>query len=525
MTNLFQDLRFALRSFRKSPVFTAIAVLSLALGIGANTAIFSLVNQLILRPLPIRDPQSVVLLAGVGRHYGSNNGRNALSYPMYEDLRDRNTVFDGMMCRYNMSLTVGVGSWSKSSNGEIVSGNYFPLLGIGPALGRVFTANDDLHPNAHPWAVLSYAYWKSRFAGDPHVIGQPIRINNIALTIVGVAQPGFDGMEPGLPTQLFVPMAMTGRVRPSFTGMYERRQRWINVFGRLKPGVSIEQAKAGLQPLFHQIINLEVLMPAFHNASQYTKDQFLKMSLNVMPGSQGNSFLRRTYEKPLWVLMGVVALVLLIACANLASLLTARAAARQKEIAIRLAIGSGRGRLIRQLLTESVLLSVTGALAGLALAVGMVKALLGFLPINISGYNISSTPDGQVLAFTFALSVLAALAFGLMPALQSTRPAIAATLEDQAGSVTGGGSQISFRKVLVAAQVTLSLVLLIGAGLFIRSLANLRYIDPGFRTHGLIQFGLNPRLAGYSYENAAGVLPPARRAPAVPARRAWRGHV
>ncbi len=502
MMHLIQDSQFAIRSFRKSPVFSAVAIVSLALGIGANTAIFTLMDQLILRLLPIQDPQSLVLLHAGGRHYGGNNGRNALSYPMYQDIRERNQVFAGTMCRYSLSLTLGTASETEVVSGELVSGNYFPLLGVRPAAGRLFTNDDDVHVGGHPLAVLSYAYWKSRFAGDPGVIGQTVRINNFPLAIVGVAQSGFDGVEPGLPAEIFVPMAMTPNVRPGFTQMLDRRQRWVNVYGRLKPGVSREQAAAGLQPLFHQILDSEVVAPPFRNATPYDKEQFLRMWLEVLPGSQGNTSLRRRYEKPLLVLMGVVGLVLLIACANLASLLTARASSRQKEIAIRLAIGSSRGRVILQLLTESVLLSMAGGIAGIVLAIVMVRALLAFLPNTTGGYAISSSPDSRMLAFTFGLSLLTGIAFGLVPALQSTKPDIAPTLKDQAGNVIGG-SQVSFRKLLVAAQVTLSLLLLIGAGLFIRSLGNLRSLDPGFRTSNLVQFRVSPRSVGYDSDRTA----------------------
>ena len=503
MTHLVQDALYAVRSFRKAPVFTTVAILSLALGIGANTAIFTLIDQLILRLLPIRDPDRIVLLAGRGRHYGGNNGRNALSYPMYQDLRDRNPVFDGMMCRYRLALTVGLQGQTEVTPAELVSGNYFPLLGVHPAIGRLFTAGDDLHSGAHPYAVLSYEWWQTRFAGDPRVIGTTIRADNYPLTIIGVAQPGFEGMEPGLPAKMFVPMAMAAAVRPGFTNMYNRRQRWVNVYGRLKAGESIEHAKAGLQPLFHQIIDMEVRQPPFRNATSFDKEQFLKMSLDAMPGSQGNTNLRRQYEKPLWVLMGVVGLVLLIACANLASLLTARATARQKEIAIRLAMGSSRARMVQQLLTESVLLAAASGVAGIALASLMVKGLLVLLPATVTAYNISSSPDARMLAFTFALSLFTGAAFGLVPALQSTRPNIAGTLKDQAGSVVGGGAaQVSFRKALVAGQVSLSLLLLIGAGLFVRSLGNLRTLSPGFSTGNLIQFGINPQMIGYDVPHA-----------------------
>ena len=491
-----QNVRFALRGFFRSPAFTTVAVLSLALGIGANTAIFSLIDELILKPLPVRDSKTLVLLRGVGRHYGSNNGINALAYPMYQDIRDKNSVFDGMMCRYALNFSVGVLSQNEVVSGELVSGNYFPLLGVGPAIGRVFSASDDLHEGDHPYAVLSYAWWQSRFAGDPTVIGRTIHVNNYPLTIIGVSRKGFDGMEPGLPARIFVPMMMTKSVRPGFTALFNRRSRWVNVYGRLKPGFDIQRAKAGLQPLFHRIIGMEVLQPAFRNASPFAREQFLRMSLDVLPGSQGNTQLRRKYEKPLWLLMGVVALVLSIACANLAGLLTARAAARQKEIAVRLAIGSGRARLIRQLLTESLILAAAGGVAGIGLAVVMIRALLAFLPVTVTGYNITAAPDPAMLAFTGVVSLAAGVAFGLMPALQATRPDIAPVLKDQAAAV-GGGAQAGFRKVLVAGQVTLSLVLLIGAGVFLRSLGNLRDLNPGFRTGGVIVFQLNPRGIGY----------------------------
>jgi predicted permease len=503
MTRILQDVQFAFRSFRRSPVFTSVAVLSLALGIGANTAIFTLVDQLILRLLPVQQPERIVLLAGTGRHYGGNNGRNATAYPMYQDLRDRNAVFSGMMCRYRFGPIVSIGSQTEIGIGELVSGNYFPLLGVRPALGRLYRSSDDLRAGQHPLIVLSYGWWQSRFAGDPRIVGQTIRVNSYPLTVVGVAQAGFEGMEPGLPAQFFIPMAMAAAVRPGFTEMYDRRQRWVNVYGRLKPGVSLEQAEAGIQPLFHQIIDGEVTMPAFRTATPFDKDRFLHMSMKVMPGSQGNTNLRRQYEKPLWVLMGVVGLVLLIACANLASLLTARAASRQKEIAIRLAIGSSRGRMIQQLLTESLLLAAAGGVAGVALAAAMAKGLLAFLPTTITGYSIASTPDVRMMLFTCGLSLATGVAFGLVPALQSTRPNIAGTLKDQGGGVVGGGAPVRLRKALVAAQVSLSLLLLIGAGLFVRSLSNLRMLNPGFQTGNLIQFSVSPGSSGYNERRRA----------------------
>jgi predicted permease len=431
-------------------------------------------------------------------------GENPLSYTMYQTIRDRNQVFSQMMCRRPMPFTATVHSESDVLSGELVSGNYFPLLGIRAAAGRVFDSNDDLHPGANPVAVLSYAYWKSRFAATDQIIGRTILVNNYPLTIVGVSQPGFNGLEPGLLTQIFVPVMMTPALFPQvdFSDMFNSRLRWVNVYGRLKAGMTLERAKVGLQLLFHQILRAEMLQPGFAQATPYDKQQFLRMWLDVIPGGQGNTELRQQYEKPLWVLMGVTGFVLLIACANLASLLAARAVVRQKEIAVRLAIGSSRARIIQQLTTESLLLALVGGLAGIGLAILMVKNLLTFLPENPTGYAISSSPDLRILCFAVGLSLLTGFIFGLIPALQAARPNVADTLKAKAASVTGATAQINFRKVLVAAQITLSLLLLIGASVFIRSLANLRSVNPGFHTENVVQFDMDLSSIGYEGEQA-----------------------
>ncbi len=497
MAPLLQDLRFAFRTLRKSPLFTTVAVFSLALGIGANTAIFSLINQLILRLLPVSHPEELVLLTSRGQHYGSNTGSNAISYPMYQDFRDKNQVFSGMFCRYGTTMSLSAEGHTELVSGELVSGNYFPVLGVGAALGRIFTASDDLYQGSHPLAVLSYSFWKTRFAGDRSVLGRRIMLNGYPFTIVGVSREGFDGVEPGTAPQVRIPMMMKREVTPGpWYSLNDRRGRFVQAFGRLKPGVTLEAAKAGLQPLFHQILRMEVQEKEFAKATEYTRQQFLKMWMDVLPAANGRSFLRRQFANPLLALMAVVALVLLIACSNVANLLIARAAARQKEIAVRLALGASRGRLILQLIEESVLLSAAGGLAGLGLAVLMVKTLIGFLPTGVSELTLSSAPDLRVLGFTAAISIATGLLFGLVPALQSTRPELAGTLKDQAGSVVGGTS-VGLRKALVVLQVSLSLLLLIGAGLFIQSLRNLRELDPGFRTGGLMTFSVDPSINGY----------------------------
>jgi predicted permease len=505
---VLHDGAYVLRQLRKSPVFTIAAVLTLAIGIGANTAIFSLVDQLILRLLPVRDPHQVVALSGMGKFYGDTQNPGTIppmSYPMYQDVRDHNQVFSQMMCQRRQDFAVSISSENEIVSGELVSGNYFPLLGIRPVLGRLFEAKDTLYAGTDPFVVLSYAYWMNHFGGDRRVIGRTIRVNKYPLTIMGVIRPGFDGLEPGLAASIFVPITMAPSVVPDYEfgrRFFDRRLRWVTVYGRLKPGVAIAESKVGLQPLFHQILEMEVRQPDFRHATLYDKEQFLNMRLDVIPGGQGNAILRRQYEKPLWVLMSVTGLVLLIACANIAALLLARAAARQKEIAVRLAIGSSRLRIAQQLITESLVLAIAGGAAGTAVAIAIIRGLLAFLPSEVSGYDISSSPDLRVLGFSMLLALGTGIAFGLVPALEATRPDIAKVLKEQSASVTAGAGQYRFRKALVGAQVALSLLLLTGASQFIRSLENLRSSDPGFQTQNALQFELALESSGYDLNHA-----------------------
>ncbi len=505
MGNLLQDLRYALRTFRKSPLFVAVALLSLAFGIGANTAIFTLVDQVLLRLLPVKDPQQLVLLWGRGPHYGSNNGRYKLSYPMYKDISANNQVFSGMFARWNTSMSVSAEGKTERVEGELVSGSYFPVLGVGAALGRVLTPDDDKTPGGHPLAVISYRYWVSRFARNSNVIGKKILVNGYPLTIVGVSQGGFDGTSPGYAPQIRVPLVMKAEMDPVGAGFdynfTSRRGRWINVFGRLKPGVTAQQAKASLQPFFHQMLEMEIREKGFARAAPETRQRFLTMWIDLLPASKGDSNLRRQFSSALLVLTAIVGLVLLIACANVANLLIARATARQREIAIRLALGASRSRIISQLLIESLTLATAGGIAGLLLAMWMDQALLGFLPASDAPLAISTTPDARILLFTMGVSLLTGIIFGLAPALQSTRPQLAGTLKEQVGSIAGGAS-VGIRKTLVVTQVTLSLLLLIGASLFIRSLSNLKDLDPGFKIGNLLEFSVNPTMSGYKPERS-----------------------
>ncbi|MGO8817215.1 MAG: ABC transporter permease [Terriglobia bacterium] len=498
---LVGDIRYAARVLAKNPMFSSIAILTLALGIGGNTAIFTLLDQVLLRLLPVKEPQQLVLLTMRGHHYGNNWGGNAISYPMYRDFQSHNEVFSGMFCRFPTQVSLTFGGRAERVEAELVSGTYFNVLGVTTALGRAFTPEEDRVANGAPLVVLSYNYWKQRFGGDPAILGKTLTINKHDMTVIGVAQAGFDGVELGYTTKLFIPVMMQEQVViVPMSMLTDRRSRWVNAFGRLKPGVSAKVAKASLQPFMHSMLESEVREAAFAHASTYDREQFLKCTIDVLPGSQGRASFRRELSTPLWVLMAITGVVLLITCANLANLLLARASGRQKEIAVRLAVGASRGRIIRQLLVETLSLSALGGLAGLALAFGADKALMAvYLPADSSGLNISAAPDFRILLFTLVVTVSTGLIFGLVPALRTTRPDLSRTLKDQAGAVVKGGHG-GLRKALVAAQVSLSLLLLIGAGLFLRTLKNLSNLGPGFPAERLLGFSIDPSLNGYTPE-------------------------
>ena len=498
----FRDFKYALRTMRRSPGFAAVAALTLALGIGANTAIFTLLDQVLLRLLPVKNPQQLALLTMRGKHYGNNWGGNAISYPMYRDFQDHNEVFSGMFCRFANPVSLTVNGSSERTEAELVSGTYFPILGVGTVIGRSFTPEDDKVPNGHPLVMLSYAYWKQRFGGDPQVVGKTVLVNNHQMTIIGVAQPGFDGVELGYSTKIFIPVMMEEQVIIGPMKMLtDRRSRWVNAFGRLKPGITRERAKTALQPFMHSMLENEVREAAFHDASAYDRQEFLKCWIDVLSGSQGRSYLRQGLSTPLWVLMATTGMVLLIACANIANLLLARATGRQKEVAVRLAMGATRGRIVTQLLIETLSLSAIGGMLGLALAFWGDRTLMAlYLPSSDSNnVGISAAPDWRILLFTLAVTVATGVIFGLAPALQSTKPDVGKTLKDEAGAVVRGGHG-PLRSALVVTQVALSLLLLIGAGLFLRSLRNLSSLGPGFQSEKLIGFEMDPSLSGYSVE-------------------------
>src|SRR5215467_5578778 len=501
LEQIVQDARYGFRMLRRSPLFTLVAVLTLAFGIGANTAIFSLMDQVLLQLLPVKHPEQLVLVAQRGIRFGDSWGDNDISYPMYRDLRDGNQVFSGMFCRFPTSVSLGFGDRTERVSAELVSGSYFPVLGVTAAIGRTLTPNDDRVPGGHPVAMLSYSFWQSRFSSDPSIVGKQIVTNGYAFTVIGVSQAGFDGVELGYKSKVFVPMMMKAQITPRSVGLEDRGVRWVTAFGRLKPGISLAQANASLRPLLHSILEVEVQEPALQHYSNYDREQFLKSTVELLPGSQGWSGLRERMQAPLWVLAALSGAVLLLACANLANLLLARATTREREMAVRLAIGAGRRGIVRLLLVESLLLSVIGTAVGLGLAFLADRVLLAtyFPADSASDFPISPVPDVRVLVFALGTMLLTALAFGLAPAIQSSQADVAPALNDRAGS-GAGGKQVFLRKLLVSGQIALALLLLIGASLFLRTLANLETTGPGFSTEHLVTFRVDPSLNGYTDE-------------------------
>jgi predicted permease len=498
MSSLVSDLRLALRSWRNAPVFASIAVASIAVGMGGSTAVFTLVDRVLLRPLPVAHPQELVQVISPASKFGSNWGDGSeLSYPMYADFRDNAQVFSGMFCRFHFAFQLGYAGRTERVAGEIVSGTYFSVLGVKAALGRTLSAEDDRQRGGHPVAVLGHAFWTSRLTADPKVLGRTMVVNGHPLTIVGVAQQGFEGIEVGRPTQIFVPIMMKAQMTPGWDGLDDRRYAWVKVFGRLKPGVGREQAEARLQPFHRSRLEAEVQDSAFLSVSAAERQRFVETRVQLVSAAQGRSGFRRRLATPLWVLMATAVGVLLIACANVANLLMARAAARRREMAIRLALGASRRRLVRQLLVESVLLAVAGGTLGLALAVVGAPILLAFFASPDLPQSVPTLPDLRILTLTFAVSLLTGVLFGLAPGLQSTRPELAPTLKDQAGSLLGGG-KARLRKAFVASQVAISLLLVVGAALFLRTLDNLLAVDVGFDANRLLTFSLDPSLNGYA---------------------------
>ena len=490
---LWQDLRYGARMLLKSPGFTAVAALSLALGIGANTAIFSLVDKVMIRRLPVEDSDRLVVVSvDSGRGLGT-----VFTYPDFADYRARNEVFEGLICYAQRALTLNEGGQAERIQGTIVSGNYFTALRVRPAPGRGFLPEEDKTRGSHPVVVISFGLWQRRFGADPGLVGKAVNLNGVNFTVVGIAPPEFTGTVPGIAPDVYVPVMMQGQVSPSWKfdplfGPRSRNLSWLEVLGRLKPGVSREQAAAAMTALGSQI--------AKANPNPDGSPRF-EPKFVLEDGSRGHTYLLRDLRFPLQMLTATVGLILLIACANVANLLLARAGARQKEIAVRLAVGAGRGRLIRQLLTESVLLSTLGGAGGLALAASISGLVISYTPPNtFSTLTLDNRLDWRALSFTLAISLLTGIIFGLAPALNASRPDLVSALKDETTLPGKGVRRLSLRNLLVVAQVALSVIVLVGAGLCVRSLQKLQAIDAGFDPAKVLVMSADVSLSGYNKE-------------------------
>jgi predicted permease len=503
MGNFTQDLKYAFRTLGKNPGFTIVAIITLALGIGANTAIFSLTDQVLLRLLPVERPKELVVLRSPGpspgRNWNDGPGGTSFSYPAYKDLRDQNQVLAGLIARFSTQVSVVAQGSSELATGELVTGNYFSVLGVQPAMGRVFGAEDETAPGANSVVVLSHGYWKRRFGLDPNILNKQLAVNGHSLTVVGVSRAGFSGVQVGQVPDVFIPITLKAQMTPNWDGLADRDDHWLAMIGRLKPGMTISRAEAGIAPTYHAMLETE--SPAKKQESK-KRQEFLDRKLILDPGSKGRPILQSVAGGPLLALMGMVGLVLLIACANLASLLVARGEARQREIALRLALGAGRWRLVRQLIAESLVLAVAGGAAGIMLASWTINLIVSAIPENTGGSGLTAQLDYRVLIFAAAISILTGILFGLAPALRATRANIQTILKDQGSSVSAGRSNVRTRKFLLASQIALTVVLLAAAGLFAHSLLNLNRQDLGVRTDHVLQFSISPELIGYTPEQS-----------------------
>ncbi|MGH9621599.1 MAG: ADOP family duplicated permease, partial [Bryobacteraceae bacterium] len=495
----FRDLRYAFRHLSKSPGFTAVAILSLALGIGANTAIFSLINAVMLRDLPVKSPEQLVLL-GKGQAPGSNGGfayTELYSYLFYQEFRQQNQVFSGVSAEFSslfrrMHGEVGKSSHLEPMNLQLVSGTYFSMLGVKPILGHSFTAADDEPAGGHPIAMISYSWWTRRFGRDPSILGRTITFGSTAYTIIGVTPPEFFGTIVGESPDLWIPLSMEKQISPGWNGLDNTQFQSLWILGRLKPGVSLAQARANVNVAARQIWRSQ----AGSVLSKKQQQTLERAHIQITPIARGLSNVRSEFSLPLKILMALVGLVLLIACANIANLLLARATARQREIAVRMAIGAGRARLVRQMLTESLLLAFVGGALGILFAFWAGHVLLGMVSAGPTPLPVNVSPDARVLFFTCIVSLVTALLFGSAPALRATRIDLTPALKEGRGAVSAA-SHNRLAHTLIVLQVALSLVLLIGAALFLRTLVDLSNVDTGFNKSNVLLFSTDAAAIGY----------------------------
>ncbi|MBM3785808.1 MAG: ABC transporter permease [Acidobacteria bacterium] len=492
-----QDLRYAFRAMTQSPLFTTIAMVSLAIGIGANTAIFTLLDQLLLRPLPIRDPHSLVQLDLPGPRSGNNWANRSFSYPMYLSLRDGNKVFDGLAAQFIIRGAFATGEQSENVTVHLVSGNWFETLGVPMQLGRAIGPADDVTVGGHPVVVLSDGFWRRRFAGDKSIVNQTVLLNGQRMTVLGVAAGPFRGTDVTEPADVMVPVVMQRIFMPSASyPVQSPRLTFLNLFGRVKPGVRLDEVRTDLNRVLAPVLIDELKALNFNSAN--ISKRFLAKQIVLYPAASGTFGDRDRVEQAMWLLTALVGGVLLIACANVANLLLARATVRRREVAVRLALGASRWQLIRLVLAESLLLAIAGGALGLLAAAWAGDALVAFVSASGNGpLPINSTPDARILLFTLALSLFTALLFGLGPAWAASKSDMAPALKDEAGNLSGGAASNWARKGLIVFQVALSLMLLAAAALFLRTLDNLRKVNPGFNTEHLVSFAVDPSMNGY----------------------------
>jgi predicted permease len=497
------NLTLALRTLRKSPFVTAVAVASLALGIGANAAIFSLFDRVLLRPLPVSQPERLVNFGAPGPKQGGSSCGNAggcdqiFSFPMFRDLEKTQTVFNGIAAHLTFGANLSFERQTLNGEGVLVSGSYFPVLGIQASLGRLLGPADDRFLGGSPVVVLSHSYWQTRFGANPAVIDETMIVNGVTMTIVGVGPRDFNGTTLGAKPAVFIPISMRPVVTPGFRGMEDRKSYWVYLFARLKPGVSIEQARAAVNAPYHALIN-DVEVPLQQMSAQ-TLARFKARQVTLEPGARGQSETFGEARAPLSLLFGVTVVVLLIACANIANLLLARAAARGGEMAVRLSIGASRWQLVAQLLMESCLLAIAGGAAGLLVASWTLDAIATLLPADASS-RIDFSLNSRVLLFTAALALATGVLFGLFPAIHSTHPDLISALKGQAGQPSGARSAKRFLTTLATVQIALSMALLIAAGLFTKSLLNVSRVDLGVKIDNVVTFAVSPELNGYKPE-------------------------
>jgi predicted permease len=504
LDNAGRDIRYALRTLRRNPAFAITALLSLALGTGVNAAIFSLVDQVLLRPLPVNDPDRLVHLAWRGNSLATHWGFGSLmSYPLCRDLQEQREFFDGIFCRHATTVNFSTGQQREPVRAEIVSGSYFPVLGVRPALGRLIDASDDLQAGAHPVIVLSFHYWMNRLGGSRDVVGRKVLLNNYPMTVIGVAPAGFPGVDPLLPPMLWVPAAMTqqaANIDAYWDRLLDRRAAWLNVLGRLKPGLSAEQAKAGLQPWFRSMLEADARREGFPRVTAEQRSSFLASTVDIVPAPRGLSGRRGALERPVWVLAGGTLLLLLLATLNVAGLLLARGAARSRELTTRMAIGATRARITGQVLVESLLVTLAGGALGLAAAPAVARVLLTYLSQDS---DMSVHIDGRVLVFALLTSVATGVLCAIAPALQTGRIPLIASLKERSTLPTGGG--VRLRKALMIGQLAFTLILLVGAGLFVQTLAYL-YDEAAFPSSRLLMLSVSPPTSGYSPSDADRVM-------------------